>query len=65
MKKWYESGGILDGHKFNCDKVIQRKFYLAQQVAKRLYDAKSHAQTEGQEDETLPVYVKSFFHYFD
>ena len=28
-KTWYSSGGILDGHKPNCDKVIQRNFFTA------------------------------------
>ena len=64
VKKWYEPGGLLEGHKVNCPKVIQRKFFLAQNAAKLLYSARSHAPSDAQ-DETLPVYVKSFFHYFD
>ena len=65
LRTWYSSGGILDGHKVNCYQVIQQKFYNTQQFAKNLYDGKSHEQTPGKENESLPPFVKSFFHYFD
>ena len=65
---WFNPvGGFLNGYRRCSGDQLRRKFKAAEQIAKRLYNSRGHQDDEtGEQTEgDRPLYVSSFFEYFD